>query len=263
MPIVNSSGLPKAVSSGRHLYHTDTSNCAARVRFLLEEKGLPWESHHLNLRRRENLTPEFFAINPKGLVPVLVDDGVTITESNDILLYLEEKYGSDGFLPHETLEREKVLEWLKLSGDIHLPGIKTHQYYKVNSVNLKKSDAEVVTYQTLQTDTELLTFHARHDTGGGFSKEEYEAANDLLHSAFKKMDSAIARHDWLAGPAYSLADISWAPTLTTLMRGGVGGAFPVHCYPNVAAWYLRISVRPAFESAILAYQPYGSLYSGR
>jgi len=263
MPIVNSSRLPKSVSSGLHLYHTDTSNCAARVRLLLEDKGLPWESHHLNLRRRENLTQEFFAINPKGLVPVLVDDGVTITESNDILLHLEEKYGLDGFLPHETLVREEVLEWLKLSGDIHLPGIKTHQYYKVNSVNLKKSDAEVATYQILQTDSELIAFHARHDTEGGFSTDEYEAANHVLHSAFSKMDSAVARHGWLAGPAYSLADISWAPTLTTLMRGGVGGAFPVHCYPNVAAWYLRISTRPAFENAVLAYQPYGRLYSGR
>ena len=71
---------------GLHLYHADRSNCAARVRLLLEEKDLPWVSHHIDLGKKENISEEYFGINPKGVVPALVHDGTVITESNDILV---------------------------------------------------------------------------------------------------------------------------------------------------------------------------------
>ena len=78
--------------TGLHLYHTARSNCAARVRLLLEEKTLDWVGHHIDLGKKENITEEYFGINPKGVVPTLVYDGEVVVESNDILLYLEEKF---------------------------------------------------------------------------------------------------------------------------------------------------------------------------
>ena len=114
--------------TGLHLYHGDVSNCAARVRFALDEKGLPWESHHINLRKKENVTEEYFGINSKGLVPTLVHDGTVVVESNDILRYLEEKYPQPSLLPSDEAARRKVDEWLTLSGNRHMPGVKTFQY---------------------------------------------------------------------------------------------------------------------------------------
>lgn len=57
---------------GMHLFHADISNCSMRVRMVLAEKELPWTSHHLDLRKKETVTPEYFGIHPKGLVPTLV-----------------------------------------------------------------------------------------------------------------------------------------------------------------------------------------------
>ena len=54
---------------GIHLYHANRSNCSARVRLLLEEKALDWTSHHIDLGRKENISEEYFGINPKGVVP--------------------------------------------------------------------------------------------------------------------------------------------------------------------------------------------------
>ena len=71
--------------AGLHLYHADMSNCSMRVRMTLEEKNLPWTSHHLDLRKKEAVTPEYFGIHPKGLVPTLVHDGVVHIESNEII----------------------------------------------------------------------------------------------------------------------------------------------------------------------------------
>ena len=70
---------------GLHLYHADMSNCSMRVRMTLTEKGLQWTSHHLDLRKKQAVTPEYFGIHPKGLVPTLVHDGVVHIESNEII----------------------------------------------------------------------------------------------------------------------------------------------------------------------------------
>ena len=67
---------------GLHLFHSGVSNCSMRVRLALEEKGLPWQSHHLNLMQKEHITEDYFGINPNGLVPSLVHDGVVIIESD-------------------------------------------------------------------------------------------------------------------------------------------------------------------------------------
>ena len=77
---------------GLHLYHSARSNCSARVRLLLDEKHLDWTSHALDLLKKENISEDYFGINPKGLVPALVHDGASIIESNDILVYLEESW---------------------------------------------------------------------------------------------------------------------------------------------------------------------------
>ena len=66
---------------GLHLYHADISNCSMRVRMVLAEKELPWTSHHLDLRKKETVTPEYFGIHPKGLVPTLGDWGQLLLRS--------------------------------------------------------------------------------------------------------------------------------------------------------------------------------------
>ena len=70
---------------GLHLYHFVLSNCSQRVRFALEEKGLDWESHHVDIPSNAHLTPAYQQINPNAVVPTLVHDGQVILESNDII----------------------------------------------------------------------------------------------------------------------------------------------------------------------------------
>ena len=76
---------------GLHLYHGNISNCSMRVRMTLEEKELNWVSHHIDLKKKENITDEYFGINPNGLVPTLIHDGVVHIESNDIIDYLDNR----------------------------------------------------------------------------------------------------------------------------------------------------------------------------
>jgi GST-like protein len=235
---------------GLHLYHADRSNCAARVRLLLEEKEIAWTSHHIDLGKKENISEEYFGINPKGVVPALVHDGTVITESNDILVYLEETFPKPGFRAVAADRQSEIDYWLKMSGDLHLPAIKTHQYYKMNAALLEKTDEELALYSKLQTDPELLAFHGKHGKGRSFSDANADAAVALLDENFAKMEQAIAEAGWVVGDSYTLADISWSPTITTLLAGG----FDFSKYPYIEDWYERICQRPQFEKAVMEWR---------
>src|SRR5688500_4287855 len=74
---------------GLHLFHAQLSSCSQKTRIFLAEKAVAWRSRPVDLVRNENLSEFFLGINPRGLVPVLVDDGEVHIESNDILAHIE------------------------------------------------------------------------------------------------------------------------------------------------------------------------------
>jgi glutathione S-transferase len=83
-----------------------------RVRWMLQELGVDFESITVNLATGEHRRTEFLKINPAGKVPVLVDDDLVLTESVAILLYLAEKYPHKGLLPTDIKQRSQVYRWL-------------------------------------------------------------------------------------------------------------------------------------------------------
>jgi len=74
---------------GLHLLHFQRSSCSQKVRVLLREKGLTWHSHPVDLAAQKHVSPWYLGINPRGVVPVLVHDGVVHVESNDMMEYLD------------------------------------------------------------------------------------------------------------------------------------------------------------------------------
>jgi GSH-dependent disulfide-bond oxidoreductase len=82
-----------------------------KVALFLEEAGVAYEPVQVDTRKGQQFEPDFLAINPNGKVPAIVDDGVTVFDSNAILLYLAEKTGR--FLPKDTVkDRGELLSWL-------------------------------------------------------------------------------------------------------------------------------------------------------
>jgi glutathione S-transferase len=83
-----------------------------RVRWILQELGVDFESVSVNTMAGETRHPDFLKINPAGKVPVLVDGDLVLTESVAITIYLAEKYPHKGFLPADIQQRSQVYRWI-------------------------------------------------------------------------------------------------------------------------------------------------------
>src|SRR6187402_776522 len=99
------------------LYHAWASTCSQKVRLALAEKDLAYDGVVLNLRRFDQLAPEFMAINPRGVVPVLVHDGFVVCESTIINDYLEDAFPGTPLRPADAKGRARVAAWNRFVDD--------------------------------------------------------------------------------------------------------------------------------------------------
>lgn len=238
---------------GLHLYHAGVSNCSMRVRIALEEKELPWTSHHINILKKEHITPEYFGINPNGLVPTLVHDGKVIIESDDIIEYLDITFPEPPLRPPEGPDRETMNEWLHRATEIHLKAVKTHIYEKRVRGQMSQSDEQREKYEKLQTNESLLEFH-RKSNSNSFTQQELDDARAVLDKCFADLEKELGEREWLAGDSYSLADIAWVPLYFTM---DVLAGYSFDGLANVAAWAKRIEARPSYKVAVLDWWPEG------
>ena len=251
MPVIVPTNEEVLSYAGLHLFHSGVSNCSMRVRMVLEEKGLEWESHHINILKKEHITPEYFGINPNGLVPTLVNDGVVIIESDDIIDHLDDAFPEPPLKPSDPQQREQMYFWLRKAVEIHVKAIKTFIYDRRVGKNMAQNLEEEEKYRSLQTNPELLEFHHRSTTTG-FSADEVSAAEAIIDDCFQTLDRGLAESEWIAGDAFSLADVAWLPLQFTL---DVLAGYSFDSYDNIAKWVKRIESRPSFQKSVVDWFP--------
>ena len=237
----------KSVESyeGLHLYHGGISNCSMRVRMTLIEKGLDWTSHHIDLKKKENITDEYFGINPNGLVPTLIDNGTVHIESNDIIDYLDETYPEPSLRSKDN--EAEMLEWLRLAGSIHVPAVKPYVYATKIAKKIKKTVEEEKKYDALQENEELKNFHAKHKGTSQFSDEDMVKAEKILEDCFYKLDRTLEDRSWIMGEQFTLADISWVPLYHVL----IGCGYPFEKYENITRWAATFLEKESFQEGVL------------
>lgn len=253
MPVIEPKNTAVKKLSGLHLYHSGVSNCSMRARIALEEKGLPWTSHHLNILKKEHITPEYFGINPNGLVPTLVHDGKVIIESDDIIEYLDITFPQPPLRPSAGPDLDIMNDWLHRATAIHLKAVKTHIYEKRMRGQMAQSSEQREQYEKLQTNSSLLEFH-RKSNDQSFTQQELDEARATLDECFADLDKTLGEQQWLAGDSFSLADIAWIPLYFTME---VLAGYSFDGLDNITAWAARIEARPSYKPAVYDWWPEG------
>jgi len=190
------------------LYTWATPN-GRKVSIALEELGLPYQVHAIDISRGDQHTPEFTAISPNQKIPALVDreTGIALMESGAILLYLAEKAGR--LLPAEPKQHWATIQWLMWQKGGLGPMLgQAHHFLKFNPGK------------------------------SSYAEERYHREAQRLYGV---LDRQLAAGEYIAGDEYTIADIASFPWVSRFEFQSIDLAD----YPNVRAWYLRTARRPA------------------
>jgi len=201
------------------LYTAATPN-GHKISIALEEMGLEYRVHEIDLMSGEQKSAQFLAINPNGRIPAIIDtenDNFNVFESGAILLYLAEKTGN--FLPKNAKKRSQAIQWLM---------------FQMAGVGPMMGQANVFFRyfpETIQT-----------------AIDRYQNESRRL---FEVLDKQLAANTYLAGEQYSIADIATWPWVRGYEWSGVSIKGLVH----LQRWLDLLARRPACQKGILVPPP--------
>jgi GSH-dependent disulfide-bond oxidoreductase len=199
------------------LYTWPTPN-GHKVHIMLEETGLEYRVHPIDIGAGEQFKPEFLAISPNNKIPAMVDQQgpggkrFAIAESGAMLFYLASKTGR--FLPEDLRARWQVMQWVM---------------FQMGHIGPMLGQA----HHFLQYAPEKIEYAMKR-----YSNE----ANRL----YGVVDRELQKGEWIAGGEYTIADIAIFPWLRAPERQGVS----IDHYPTLKRWRERIAARPAVKRGV-------------
>ena len=231
------------------LFHNDMSTCAQKVRLALAEKGVRWESRHLDLRARDHQAPAYVKLNPNAVVPTLVHDDVVIIESTVINEYIDDAFDGVSLRPTDAVERARMRLWTKqLDEGLHADTGVLSTSIAFRYQKLEKGEREVQALVENVPDPvkrERVRANIFEGVNSPYFKESVLRFDGLLG----RMEATLAKSPWLAGDSYSLADVAYAPYLTRLEHLGMKQLWTER--PQLANWFERLREREAYQVALV------------
>ena len=193
------------------LYQNANSGNAYKVRLLLELLNVPYEKANLDMANKEHKQPKYLAINPRGQIPSLEDDGHTYWDSTACLVYIARKHGGEKWLPTDAHGMAEVTQWLALSNnEIH------YGLQWARGVKNKIRGGNIEEYQ-------------------GYGK-----------TGLAVLEGRLKGNEWLACGRPTIADVACYPYVSLSPEGG----FDLAEYPAVQAWLKRIEALPGWAKRV-------------
>ena len=245
------------------LYHHGSSACAAKVRFVLAEKGIAWESRYVDILAGEQFAPEFLAVNPKAVVPVLVhhlaEGDAIIRESSVICEYADEAFSdAPPLMPESPVARAAVRIWTKaVDEELHpacsaLTYLASHRHAILASGRADDFDAFMA---AAGGDGKAARERKWRWIYEGFAAPGAAEKLQLYVDYLDRMEQALAGSEWLCGSDFTLADAALAPYLNRLAALAMERLWRDGARPNVARWFEAVQSRPSFAPAFLDWMP--------
>lgn len=230
------------------LYHWEPNANSGKPILTLKEKGVPFESHYLDLLNFDQHDPEYLKINPNGTIPAMVHDGLMLYESTAIMEYVDEAFPGPNLRPDSAEERWRMRWWMKFFDQFYAPSASMAGWNFFIGPSVRSKDPEL-----LKKKIEAIPLKERRIAWskaiyGTFSEEELaESRRRVVYSA-ALMEKELNEHTWLAGETYSLADIN-AFNLCYFMPAQPDAVVSDEKTPKTMEWLRRIYERPATKEA--------------
>jgi glutathione S-transferase len=231
------------------LYHYEPSANSMKPLLCLAEKGIPYESHYVDLHNFEQHSEAFVALNPNGQVPVLVHNGAVITESTVINEYLDEVFPEPRLVPQDPVARARMRIWNKFVDEYFCPALSRIGWSVLIpkiAARLKSGELEEALKKVPLEEQRRKWLTAATES---FTPEELSEARRQVCVSIERMENILRKSQWLAGDEYSLADVN-----TYSMVAGVPRLIPEAMNeektPRTVDWLQRMNARPAVQAAL-------------
>ena len=206
-------------------YDCSTAPSPRRVRIFLAEKGITVPTVQVDLRNNEQLTPAFRAINPDATVPALeLDDGTRINDAIGICVYFEAIQPRPALMGESAEEKALVIAWQR--------EVERNGFYAV-----------METFRNTVAGLKGRALPGQHN----YEQIPALAERGRLRVAhfYEQMDARLAQAEFVAGPNYSVADITALVTVDFAQRAKL----PIpEQYRNLRRWYTQVSARPSAKA---------------
>ena len=237
------------------LYHNHISTCSQKVRLVLAEKGLDFESHIVDLIGGAQHDPEYVKLNPNHVVPTLVHDGRVIIESSLINEYLDDAFPENPMKPSDPAARHALRSWVKRIDDKVHPAapvvtfaIGPRKILLQQSEDVREANINAMPDATKRAQRRSVIEH-------GVKAPEFAGALGHFLDLLDAMEDALEPGAWLSGPDFGLADAAALPYVLRLDHVAMTQLLEAPARPNVADWYARVKARPSYKIAVADWAP--------
>lgn len=258
------------------LYHNALSLCSKKTRVCLAELGIEYTGHHIDLIETgsyENISRHFLAVNPAGLVPVLVHDGHPVYESHDQITYAAEHAADVRLIPADAGEAERMRQWvhkaslfgddptqdLEASAGNCVPGLTVPLFTTmVQDIPYRKIFEGLLFHRIKLRPLLFLLMKLRGPDGiaraprarvlVGHSRAHMHRHQDDLETQLQESGGP-----WILGASFSLADVSWMVIFERLREADWEAVFLTESRPRTKKYWQALQARPSYGQAIVAF----------
>lgn len=236
------------------LYHAGVTTCSLKARLCLKEKRLQYVSHFVSLQRFEQHASEYLALNPNGVVPTLVHNGVPIYESTVINEYIDEAFPEIPLRPTNPQERARMRIWFRLADEAFTPNqilnYSGRIKHRADSQIIKPLSDDALDAELSRTPLpERRALLEKINRGSGISEQEVDLARQKAVTIVDRAEKDLQRYAYLAGESYTLADVNMIPFIDRYKNRVIGEYVTPERTPKLCDWYRRVMARPAVMAA--------------
>ncbi len=194
------------------LYRSPMSGHCHRVELMMSFLNIPYTTVDLDMMNGAHKAPDFLEFSPFGQVPAIDDNGTILSDSNAVLVYLVQKYGTDyAWMPSEPVMAAEVQRWLSVAAGDIFAGPCVARLVKLFGMPF-----------------------------------DYEIAKTKTVNLFAILEPMLAQRDFLAGSAITIADVAGYSYISHVPEGGIS----LEPYPSIRAWLSRIEAHPGFVGMV-------------
>ncbi len=194
------------------LYRSPMSGHCHRVELMMAFLDIPYTTVDLDMMNGAHKAPEFLELSPFGQVPAIDDNGVILSDSNAILVYLVQKYGTEhAWMPADPVDAAEVQRWLSVAAGDIFAGPCVARLVKLFGMPF-----------------------------------DYDTAKAKTINLFGVLEPMLADRDFLAGSVITIADVAGYSYISHAPEGGIG----LDAYPAIQAWLSRVEAHPGFVGMV-------------